>query len=368
MKEINHQLPFFEPAAKDENKESRCILLIVNPVSGRMKTKTGLFEILDELYRVAPEEPVTVKAATKASGGTSPLSLPFGTLTTTTLGGDPVPDRRVTVVPTMYRGHATQIASTSAREGFDTVICCGGDGTLNETISGLLTIPAENRPILGYIPAGSTNDFAASIGLSSSLRGAARTAVGNCETPLDIGLFRPVGGESHPARYFSYIASFGAFTAASYSTSQVAKNLFGHVAYLLEGVKDIANLRPRRAIFELADGTQREGEYVFGAVTNTTSAGGVVKLPADRVSMSDGLFELFLVHHPKNPIELNRIATALWAQDFDNCPMIELLHTTSVKVTLDESLSWSLDGEEAVGGTTIEISCLPGAVTMKVNV
>ena len=367
MKDLNYSLPFYETAPLAEKKPCRKILLIVNPVSGRMKTKTGLFEILDELYRSAPDVATVGKNAPKTAGVASPLPFPFGNLTNTTIGTDFVPDRRVTVMPTMHRGHASQMASLAEQEGYDTVICCGGDGTLNETISGLLTIPADRRPTLGYIPAGSTNDFAASIGLSASLRGAARTAVGDCETSLDIGLFRPIGGESHPARYFSYIASFGAFTAASYSTSQTAKNLFGHVAYLLEGVKDLANLIPRRASFDLADHTHREGEYVFGAITNTTSAGGVFKLPADRVSMSDGLFELFLVHHPKSAADLNKIATALLSQDFDNCPLIELHHTTSVKVTLEENLSWSLDGEEAVGGTTIEVSCLPGAVTIKVN-
>ena len=367
MNSKSYQLPFYEPVSKPKVTESRRILLIVNPVSGRMKTKTGLFEILDELYRRAPLQAPGSQSSAKTAGIASPLPLPFGNLTATTLGADPVPERQVTVVPTMYRGHAMQMASTAALEGFDTVICCGGDGTLNETISGLLTIPQKSRPVLGYIPAGSTNDFAASIGLSSSLRGAARTAVGSFEAPIDIGLFQPLSSEAYPARHFSYIASFGAFTAASYSTSQTAKNLFGHVAYLLEGVKDIANLRPRHAVFDLHDGTRVEGDFVFGAVTNTTSAGGVVKLPADRVSMSDGRFELFLVYHPKNAADLNKIATALWAQDFDHCPMVKLLHTESVKVTLEENLSWSLDGEEAVGGTTIEVSCLPSALTMKLN-
>lgn len=350
------QLPFYDPQPP---RLSHHILLIINPVSGRMKTKTGLFEILDELYRFPATE--------KEAGGTSVFPFPFGNLTATTLGSDPNPDRRVTVVPTMYRGHATQVAASSVREGFDTVICCGGDGTLNETISGLLTLPAEERPLLGYIPAGSTNDFAASMGLPSSLRGAARTAVGGGIMPLDLGLFRPRGDTSSPTRYFSYIASFGAFTAASYTTPQAVKNIFGHVAYLLEGVKDLANLTPRKASFRLDNGTVREGEYVFGAVTNTTSAGGVFKLPADRVSMSDGLFELFLVHHPKNAADLNKIATALLSQDFDSCPLIELHHTSSVKVTLAENLSWSLDGEEARGGTDIEISCIPSAVRIRVG-
>ena len=366
MNQNNYQLPFYEPTPRAVPK-SRRILLIVNPVSGRMKTKTGLFEILDELYRSTPAEPVASKSVSKTAGAASALPLPFGNVTATTLGGDPDPDRRVTVAPTMYRGHATQMAATAHRDGYDTVICCGGDGTLNETISGLLSVHPDKRPRLGYIPAGSTNDFAASIGLSASLRGAARTAVGDHETAIDIGLFHPWNDREYPARYFSYIASFGAFTAVSYSTSQVAKNMFGHLAYLMEGVKDIANLRPHHASFDLSSGLHLEDDYVFGAVTNTTSAGGVVKLPADRVSLSDGQFELLLIHHPKTALDLNRIATALWTQDFDSCPLVDLYHTQRVRITLDEPLSWSLDGEEAVGGTCIDVSCLPGAVTIRVN-
>ena len=366
MNQQNVKLPFYEPKSKPIVK-SRNILLIVNPVSGRMKTKTGLFEILDELYRMPSDEPALVKGGSKTAGTASALPLPFGNLTAATLGGEPDPERNVTVVPTMYRGHAAQVAATSYRGGYDTVICCGGDGTLNETISGLLRIPVEKRPRLGYIPAGSTNDFAASMGLSASLRGAARTAVGSTETAIDIGLFQPRNEEKYPSRFFSYIASFGAFTAASYSTSQVAKNMFGHLAYLMEGVKDIANLRPIHASFELSNGIHLEGDYVFGAVTNTTSAGGVVKLPAERVSMSDGLFELLLIHHPQTALDLNRIATALWTQDFDSCPLVDLYHTERVQITLDEPLSWSLDGEAAVGGTQINVVCLPGAVTMRVN-
>ena len=388
MNQENKQLPFYEPP-HPVAPPSRRILLIVNPVSGRMKTKAGIFEILDELYRrelpevIPPPAEAEVEAApaSKAAQKPSPkpaaakapaakpqaIPLPFEGGSTVTLGGEPDPDRRVTVCPTMHRGHAAQMAATAAAEGFDTVICCGGDGTLNETISGLLTIPAHKRPRLGYVPAGSTNDFAASIGLPATLRAAARVAVGTSETPIDIGLFTPRGEEGHPARHFSYIASFGAFTAASYSTSQVAKNMLGHLAYLIEGVKDIANLRPIHAAFDLSNGLHLEGDYVFGAVTNTTSAGGVVKLPADRVSMSDGQFELLLIHHPKTALDLNRIATALLTQDFDSCPLADLYHAARVRITLGEPLSWSLDGEEALGGTVIDVECLAGAVTMRVG-
>lgn len=365
------------------------ILLIINPVSGRMRSASGLCDILDELYRDDPEDspialpfsegeattplravarPVgktsVVKSTPKAVAGPAVLpSLPA--VPTGPLGGDPNPDRRVTVAPTMHRGHASRMAATAAEEGYDTVICCGGDGTFNETVAGLMSVPAESRPVLGYIPAGSTNDFAASMGLSGSLREAARTAVSDTETPIDVGLFHPVGLNHCPDRYFTYIASFGAFTAASYSTSQTAKNLFGHLAYLVEGVKDIANIQPRHAAFDLPDGRRIEGDFAFGAVTNTTSAGGVLKLPSDRVSLSDGYLELFLIHMPKSPLDLQRIATALMAQNFAGCPLIELHHIQAVRVFLDDHLSWSLDGEEALGGKRVEIKCLGGGVNLK---
>ncbi len=347
---------------------SKHILLIVNPVSGRMKSKNGLFEMLDELYRGerAVDDGMDTESTVTDTVGENALPL-FGRVTSTTLGGDPLPDRHVTVCPTMYRGHAVQLAASASATGVDTVICCGGDGTLSETITGLLSIPEERRPMLGYIPAGSTNDFAASLGLPTTLRAAARMAVAEGVTPIDVGRFMPIDGK-HAARNFSYIASFGIFTAASYSTPQSVKNVLGHVAYILQGAKDLANIHPHHAVFDLDDGTRLEGDYIFGAVTNTTSAGGVFKLPAGAVSMSDGRFEVFLVHNPHNLTELNRIATALMSANFAGCPLIEFYHASSVTVTLEHPISWSLDGEEAATGTQVEIQCLPGAVRFKTKV
>ncbi len=346
--------------------KSQKILLIVNPISGRMKSKTGLFEMLDELYRLdatgTGDLSGYVQSTSVVGNGIASTSdsTGFGHITPTTLGGEPDPDRRITVCPTMHRGHAAQLASTAAREGFDTVIACGGDGTLNETITGLLSIPEAERPTLGYIPAGSTNDFAASLGLPSTLRGAARMAVSSCETPVDIGRFVP--DAPSPARYFSYIASFGIFTAASYSTPQSVKNVLGHIAYVFEGMKDLTKIHSHYAVFETVEGIRSEGNYMFGAVTNTTSAGGIFKLPAGEVSMSDGQFEVFLVHEPRTPVELNRIAAALVSGRFEDCPLIEFYHTSSVSVIMDNALSWSLDGEEAMGGRRMTISCLPGVI------
>lgn len=310
------------------------ILLILNPVSGKTKSKAGIYEILDELYRDG-----------------------YGT---------PDPARRVTVCPTMYRGHATHLASIAHREGYDTVVCCGGDGTLNETVNGILTLPEEERPVLGYIPAGSTNDFAASIGLPGSLREAAAIAGGDREELLDVGQFCTSDGtEETQERYFSYIASFGAFTETSYSTPQATKNVLGHVAYLLESIKDIANIQPRHVAVELSDGRTVEGDYLFGAMTNTTSAAGVVKLPADKVSMSDGEMEVFLIGTPKSPAELNKLAAALLSGNFEKNPLIGFYHTPSARFTMSEPLRWSLDGEEAQGGLEVEITCRAGAIRLK---
>ena len=343
--------------------KSEKILLILNPVSGRLTSKAGLFDILDELYRRENPCPSRPSIPTLVPVPTIPVGAPF--VQTQPIGGDPVPERRVTVVPTAYRGHAAELARASAKEGYDLVICCGGDGTLNETISGLLSIPPEVRPELGYLPAGSTNDFATSMGLPSDLREAARTAIDTPSQPLDVGCFAPEG--DYPVRNFSYIASFGVFTSASYSTPQSVKNAMGHVAYLLEGVKDLANLHTHHVSFDLSNGAHIEGDYVFGAVTNTTSAAGLVQLPPERVSFSDGQFEVLLVKKPKTVTDLNQLVTVLWSMDFDDCPLIDFYHTRHAKITLDKPMSWSLDGEEAQSGERVEISCLPSAVYLRAD-
>ena len=330
MNNRQYQLPFRDPEVPDYKNGK--ILYIVNPVSGRMKSKTGLVDVLDELYRE---------------------------------NGQPVADRRVTVAVTMYRGHASELAACAADEGYDVVICCGGDGTLSETIMGLLKIPAEKRPQLGYVPAGSTNDFATSVGIPTGLREAARMAVHARPFPLDIGYFAPTG--NHPSRFFTYIASFGLFTSISYSTPQQFKNVMGHGAYLLSSVKDISNLQARRCSF-LLDGEKKiEGDFVFGAVTNTTSAAGVVQLPEDEVSLSDGLLEVFLIHMPKDPLDVHIILNALAEMDFDSCTLIEFHHARSIDVTLDGPTSWSLDGEEATSGSLVHMECIPSAISFRAD-
>ena len=203
----------------------------------------------------------------------------------------------------------------------DLIVCCGGDGTFNETASGVLK-SGRDIPI-GYIPAGSTNDFAASLHLSNDLLQAARDIVEGQLVHLDIGCFS--------GRYFSYIASFGAFTRTSYTTPQNLKNLLGHTAYILSGIQELSQLKSHLLRFELEDGTVIEDRFLFGAISNSTSVGGILTLAEDRVDMSDGKLELLLIREPRDLIELADCVRAIQRQTYD-ASMITLLNTTQVNV------------------------------------
>ena len=257
----------------------------------------------------------------------------------------------VRVYVTEAGGQARDIAAKWGSR-YDMVVCAGGDGTLNETISGLMAL--EQRPPLGYLPNGSTTDFAASLHLHTTVEAAARAAAGGVPYPLDIG--------RHNDRYFAYVASFGAFTRSSYSASQAAKNALGHFAYILEGLGDLDSLRPYRGAIE-ADGERFEGEFIFGAVCNSTSLGGLVKLDASRVAMDDGAFELLLLRMPKTPLDLQNLITAMTRMQYDY-PGVIFRHVKNVVLTTDQEISWSLDGEYAASAPKVEIQCLPGAIKL----
>ena len=243
---------------------------------------------------------------------------------------------------TQAREDATRLARELGGK-FDAVVCCGGDGTLNETVTGLMDLPSP--PPLGYIPAGSTNDFAASLHLPDQPLEAARVITASGGRPLDVGSFN--------GRPFIYVASFGAFTRASYSAPQNVKNDLGHLAYILEGVKDLSTLRPYRA----SVATEEEcfdGEFLFGAVTNATSVGGLVKLKEDQVCLDDGLFELLLIPNPKSIADLQGLARSLLLQDFTGGGVI-FRHVHTLTVQTPEDLPWALDGEFDPGGAQVEI-------------
>ena len=259
----------------------------------------------------------------------------------------------VTAHMTSCQGEGEEICKKLA-EGMDLVVCCGGDGTFNETISGLLK-SGLNIPV-GYIPAGSTNDFAAGLQLSTNIMKAARDVVEGGPVELDVGSFQD--------RYFSYVASFGAFTKTSYNTPQSMKNALGHAAYVLSGIQELAQIRAHTLRFELPDGEVIEDRFLFGAISNSTSVGGVLTLKKELVDLSDGKFELLLVRFPKDLVELTGCLLALQRQKYDH-PMLYFRSADSIKVsTTEESLDWTLDGEHEVGQQELEVRCLHKAVSV----
>ena len=250
------------------------------------------------------------------------------------------------------RGHATELAIEYAPGGL--IACAGGDGTLNEVITGVMQLPQEQRPMLGYIPCGSTNDFAATLGLPSDMGKAAQRIMQMNPVVLDVGRYQD--------RYFSYVASFGAFTEVSYSTPQDTKNALGHLAYLIEGVRNLQTMRPYPMRFE-ADGQLFEGDYLFGAISNSTSIAGLVKLDGDLVKLNDGLLEVLLIRYPQSLDELGRIAISLNMQNYDN-PAITLIQARRIRVENPEHTPFTLDGEYGSDDQEIVIENVPGAIRL----
>lgn len=257
----------------------------------------------------------------------------------------------VTDYVTQCRGDAIEVAMRA--ESYDIIVCVGGDGTLNEVICGLRRAELE-RP-LGYIPTGSTNDFARSLGIPRKpLRAAHMIAEGDV-LELDIGRFED--------RSFSYIASFGDLVRSSYSAPQKLKNLFGHAAYLFGGIADVATMRPYHVRIDSPDMTV-EDDFIFGAVSNSTSVAGIIRIDRELVDFSDGKLEVLLVRQPKTPKQITHLLRALALRKFDNSDRIVFFHTNELTVTAPEHMPWTLDGEKAEGKETLHISCEAGAVRL----
>ena len=286
-------------------------LIVVNPRAGRAKIKNRLLEIVAEL----------------------------------SLAG-----HSVTVYPTKFRGDATD-AVALLDDSYDTVVCCGGDGTLNEVITGLMK--NKNRYELGYIPSGTLNEWSTGLKFSKdALKAAADIAKRNV-MPLDIGKFGN--------RYFTYTASFGAFTEASYAASQDIKNVLGQAAYLFEGIKSVANIKPIHLKF-VCDGREIEDDFVFGSISNSMSVGGVVKFDETKVRLNDGMFEVMLIHSPTNISDLNNILDGILKKDL-NRKCIQFLHAKKIEIIGADGVNFTLDGELAEGSECIEVENLQGAVS-----
>ena len=258
----------------------------------------------------------------------------------------------VTIHMTSGTGDARKFARTRS-EGMDLVVCCGGDGTLNETVSGLLEAGLD-IPI-GYIPSGSTNDFAASLKLSLNTVQAAKDIVEGVPVSYDVGKFAD--------RYFSYVASFGAFTKSSYSTPQNIKNALGHAAYVLESIQELSQIRDIHIKMEI-DGETVEDDFLFGAISNSTSVGGILTLDPHQVDMGDGLFEIMLLRAPKNLTEITECIQAVQAGRYNDCAMITFCSARNITVYTDGELPWTLDGEKFEGQKEIHVENLHHAIRL----
>ena len=252
---------------------------------------------------------------------------------------------------TAGQGDATREVQARAAE-VDLVVCAGGDGTFNETITGVLR-SGRDLPV-GYLPAGSTNDFAASLHLPTDLLQAARDIVEGEPCCYDVGKFGN--------RYFSYVASFGAFTRTSYYTPQNIKNALGHTAYLLDGISELSQIKPLHVRFEL-ENEVIDDDFIFGAISNSTSVGGILTLDPRQVDMSDGKFELLLVRAPRDLVELSECIRALRTQKY-NCSMLTFRPASRVTVYADPAMAWTLDGEREEGHDCVEVENLHHAIRL----
>ncbi len=260
---------------------------------------------------------------------------------------------RVTLCLSRQSGELTRVAREEAG-GYDLVVCAGGDGTLNETLNGLLAL--ESPPPLGYIPAGTTNDFATSLGIPKNMEKAARIAVDGRQVQVDVGRFND--------RYFSYVAAFGAFTDVTYATPQESKNALGRLAYLIEGAQRLGSLKTYKLRLEY-DGGSAEGEFLVGLVSNSSWVAG---LPVGRVvdvSMSDGLLEVNLVRKPEKITDLNQTIPLLLQGELDP-KLVVSVKTRRLRLISQEPMPWTLDGEYGGTGTVADIENLPRMLTIRV--
>lgn len=291
--------------------QEKKLLIIANPCSGKAKIKNDLLKIV-QIFSNA--------------------------------------DYEVTVYPTKSRGDATVKAESLKQDEFDRIVVCGGDGTLNEVITGIMH--SGIKCTLGYIPLGTLNEWSSGLKISRNAIKAAEDVVIGAETDLDIGKFDD--------KYFSYTASFGAFTDASYSTPQEIKNVLGQAAYFFQGIKSLSNIKPIHLKF-ICDDREIEGDFLFGAVSNSMSVGGIVKFSDSVVKLNDGKFEVLLIKNPTSILQFQSIVDGILRKDLER-DGIEFFHAHEVTVTGGADVAWTLDGEYAEGKDAVTLTNMPSAI------
>lgn len=253
-------------------------------------------------------------------------------------------------------GLRMEAADFLREEQYDKVICMGGDGTLSHTVS--IVMELEDRPVIGYIPAGTTNDFSHNIGLGKDIKRAALTAVYGDRFSFDIGKFND--------RYVTYVAVFGAFSDVSYGTNQYFKNIFGHAAYVIKGIAAAPKSLSDKSHMKIeTDEETIEGDFVFGAIGNTFTVGGFRLNEMKRENLHDGYFELILIPAPKSKSELPRIAASILRDKVDS-PYVIFRRIKRARITAEQNTAWTIDGEEGGNITQADFEVAPEAVTVMV--
>lgn len=290
------------------------LLFIFNPAAGRGKIKSKLFEIINTFVKCG---------------------------------------YKVTVFPTQNKGDALTIMKRDSQT-YDLLVCGGGDGTLNEVISGQM-YSGKAIPI-GYIPAGSMNDVAHSLKISREIKNAVKNILTGAPRSLDVGKFND--------KYFIYVAAFGAFTDISYTTSQKNKNMIGILSYYLEGIKKITDLKTRH-VKVLYDNKVIEDDFIDGFITNSLYIAGFKNVNYDKTSLNDGMFEMLLIKMPKNIIDLQAIVSALINVKINENYMYYI--QTSKLTILSDEMEWTLDGEFGGAYHKVEIENCNNAIKIICN-
>lgn len=287
------------------------LLIIANPKSGKAKVKQNLLQIV-QIFSDA--------------------------------------DYDVTVYPTKRQGDATKKVSSLSNDDYSLIVVCGGDGTLNEVITGAMR--AKLRCTFGYIPMGTLNEWSSSLSISRNATDAARDIISGKEIDLDIGKF----GD----KYFTYTASFGAFTEASYSANQDVKNVLGQAAYFFEGIKSLSNIKPLHLKLK-CDDREIEGDFLFGAISNSMSVGGIVKFNDSIVKLNDGKFEVLLIKNPTTIMQFQSIVDGILRRDLTR-DGIEFFHADEITITGGADVPWTLDGEFSSGADILTLENIPSAI------
>ncbi len=282
-------------------------LLIINPKAGKQAAKTHIYQIIETLSE----------------------------------------KYLVTVHLTKTPEDARDIAAKSGE--YDAVVCCGGDGTLAQTVSGVIRVNKDDRPDIGYLPCGTANDVATTLKLSKDIPTAAKQVIEGEPHPQDVGVFND--------RSFVYVASFGTFTKASYETPQDLKNIFGNAAYLLSGLTDLANLCSEDVTIIYDGKTRHYTNITLLLVNNTASIGGLAKLNSETYCLDDGKFELIMIKKPKNIMALQNIFFGLVNGNYNGKDVI-VKHISNAKIRLSHPVAWTLDGEFGGNFDKVDIEIL----------